>query len=162
MAYVPTALRQSDYDTNGQIVSFPGHDYFNITSFNAADWVYSFQNNVIPMQKSSNVDTAGAAALTLSFAQMSFGIVCASPTQAQVMTTDTAANIIAGFNWIAVDDTLEKESWELTVINKSAFALTVAGGANVVFFGTPILANESAMYSVTLLTASTVEMIRLA
>ena len=167
MAYVPTAYNAATWDTNGQLVNFPGHDYFDITSFNAADWTYSFTNSIMPVGKSSDVATAGAAALTLAFAQISFGIVACTPTTAQTLTTDTAANIIAGFNWKNVDDVAEKEAWQLTLINKSNFAITLAGGAGVTLVGnaTIVAANaagpSSALYSVHLLAATTVEIIRL-
>tara|TARA_R110002012_G_scaffold205626_1_gene375436 strand:+ start:44 stop:550 length:507 start_codon:yes stop_codon:yes gene_type:complete len=167
MAYVPTAYNASTWDTNGQLVNLPGHDYFDIASFNAADWTYSFTNMKLPVGKSSSTDVAGAGALTLAFAQISFGIVGCTPTQAQTLTTDTAANIIAGFNWGNVDDALEKEAWQLTLINKSNFAITLAGGAGVTLVGNAIItaANaagpSSALYSVHLLTATTVEIIRL-
>jgi len=167
MAYVPTAYNASIWDTNGQLVNLPGHDYFDIASFNAADWTYSFTNIKLPVGKSSNTSIAGGAALTLAFAQISFGIVDCTPTQAQTLTTDTAANIIAGFNWGNVDDALEKEAWQLTLINKSNFAITLAGGAGVTLVGNPVItaANaagpSSALYSVHLLAATTVEIIRL-
>ena len=167
MAYVPTAYNASTWDTNGQLVNLPGHDYFDIASFNAADWTYSFTNMKLPVGKSSSTDVAGAGALTLAFAQISFGIVGCTPTQAQTLTTDTAANIIAGFNWGNVDDALEKEAWQLTLINKSNFAITLAGGAGVTLVGNAIItaANaagpSSALYSVHLLAATTVEIIRL-
>lgn len=167
MAYVPTAYNAATWDTNGQLVNFPGHDYFDITSFNAADWTYSFTNSIMPVGKSSDVATAGAAALTLAFAQISFGIVACTPTTAQTLTTDTAANIIAGFNWKNVDDVAEKEAWQLTLINKSNFAITLAGGAGVTLVGnaTIVAANaagpSSVLYSVHLLAATTVEIIRL-
>ena len=54
MAYVPTAYNASIWDTNGQLVNLPGHDYFDIASFNAADWTYSFTNIKLPVGKSSN------------------------------------------------------------------------------------------------------------
>ena len=167
MAYVPTAYSAATWDTNGQLVKFPGHDYFDITSFNAADWTYSFTNSIVPVGKTSNTDVAGAAALTLSFAQISFGIVGCTPTAAQTLTTDTAANIIAGFNWANVDDALEKEAWQLTLINKSDFVITLAAGAGVTLVGNATItaANaagpSSALYSVHLLAATTVEIIRL-
>jgi len=167
MAYVPTAYNAATWDTNGQLVNFPGHDYFDITSFNAADWTYSFTNSIVPVGKSSDVATAGAAALTLAFAQISFGIVACTPTTAQTLTTDTAANIIAGFNWKNVDDLAEKEAWQLTLINKSNFAITLAGGAGVTLVGnaTIVAANaagpSSVLYSVHLLAATTIEIVRL-
>jgi len=167
MAYVPTAYNAATWDTNGQLVNFPGHDYFDITSFNAADWTYSFTNSIMPVGKSSDVATAGAAALTLAFAQISFGIVACTPTTAQTLTTDTAANIIAGFNWKNVDDVAEKEAWQLTLINKSNFAITLAGGAGVTLVGnaTIVAANaagpSSVLYSVHLLAATTIEIVRL-
>tara|TARA_B100000780_G_scaffold252309_1_gene199363 strand:- start:45 stop:554 length:510 start_codon:yes stop_codon:yes gene_type:complete len=167
MAYVPTAYNAATWDTNGQLVNFPGHDYFDITSFNAADWTYSFTNSIVPVGKSSDVATAGAAALTLAFAQISFGIVACTPTIAQTLTTDTAANIIAGFNWKNVDDLAEKEAWQLTLINKSNFAITLAGGAGVTLVGnaTIVAANaagpSSVLYSVHLLAATTIEIVRL-
>lgn len=167
MAYVPTAYNAATWDTNGQLVNFPGHDYFDITSFNAADWTYSFTNSIMPVGKSSDVATAGAAALTLAFAQISFGIVACTPTTAQTLTTDTAANIIAGFNWKNVEDVAEKEAWQLTLINKSNFAITLAGGAGVTLVGnaTIVAANaagpSSVLYSVHLLAATTIEIVRL-
>lgn len=167
MAYVPTAYNAATWDTNGQLVNFPGHDYFDITSFNAADWTYSFTNSIMPVGKSSDVATAGAAALTLAFAQISFGIVACTPTTAQTLTTDTAANIIAGFNWKNVDDVAEKGAWQLTLINKSNFAITLAGGAGVTLVGnaTIVAANaagpSSVLYSVHLLAATTIEIVRL-
>ena len=167
MAYVPTAYNAATWDTNGQLVNFPGHDYFDITSFNAADWTYSFTNSIMPVGKSSDVATAGAAALTLAFAQISFGIVACTPTTAQTLTTDTAANIIAGFNWKNVDDVAEKEAWQLTLINKPNFPITLAGGAGVTLVGnaTIVAANaagpSSVLYSVHLLAATTIEIVRL-
>ena len=167
MAYVPTAYNAATWDTNGQLVNFPGHDYFDITSFNAADWTYSFTNSIVPVGKSSDVATAGAAALTLAFAQISFGIVACTPTTAQTLTTDTAANIIVGFNWKNVEDVAEKEAWQLTLINKSNFAITLAGGAGVTLVGnaTIVAANaagpSSVLYSVHLLAATTIEIVRL-
>jgi len=167
MAYVPTAYNAATWDTNGQLVNFPGHDYFDITSFNAADWTYSFTNSIMPVGKSSDVATAGAAALTLAFAQISFGIVACTPTTAQTLTTDTAADIIAGFNWKNVEDVAEKEAWQLTLINKSNFAITLAGGAGVTLVGnaTIVAANaagpSSVLYSVHLLAATTIEIVRL-
>jgi hypothetical protein len=86
------------------------------------------------------ITTVGAG--TLNAATVVGGVITRSgPTAAYTDTTDTAANIIA-----ALPNPSLGQSWELTLVNTTAFAETLAAGAGVTIAGLagPIPANSSA------------------
>lgn len=78
----------------------------------------------------------GDVAVVLSAAEMDGGIVTHAPAVARVLTTDTAAAIIAQLSG-SVDGT----HFELTVVNTGASTSTLAGGAGVTIVGAALVSS---------------------
>jgi hypothetical protein len=104
----------------------------------------------------SNTVTALAdAAATLTAAQLRGGLFTITPTTPRILTTDTAANIVA-----AIPNTADGVSFEFTVVNLAGFDVTFAGGTGVTINGKTIVANGSATFRVVRLSATTVGLYR--
>jgi len=82
------------------------------------------------------------AAATLTAAQMvDSGIFTITPTVARTLTTDTAANIIAGISRQQVG------TWfDFTIINTAAFDVTLAAGTGVTLSGATVIHSESSSW----------------
>lgn len=102
----------------------------------------------------TNITTVGAG--TLTAAALVGGVITRSgSTAAFTDTTDTAANIIA-----ALPNAQIGESWNLSLVNTTAFAETVSAGAGVTVSGiaTPLPGNATADFLCTYTAAGAVTM----
>ena len=79
---------------------------------------------------------------TLTAAQMEdSGIFTITPTAARTLTTDTAANLVAGISGVQVG------SWfNFTVVDLAAYDVTLAAGAGVTITGNAVANNNSATF----------------
>ena len=82
---------------------------------------------------------------TLTAAQMeNDGIFTITPTAARTLTTDTAANLVAGFTGAAVGD------WfEFTIVDLAAYDVTLAAGVGITLTGNAVVNNSSATFLAT-------------
>jgi hypothetical protein len=103
----------------------------------------------------TNTALADAAA-TLTAAQLRGGEFTITPTAARILTTDTAANIIANLT-----GSVDNSNYEITIVNLAAFYVTLATGVGVTIVGRAVINNGSATFRVRRLTSTTVEVKRL-
>lgn len=103
----------------------------------------------------TNTALADAAA-TLTAAQLKGGEFTITPTVARILTTDTAANIIA-----ALTGSVDNNHFEINIINLAAFDVTLAAGVGVTLVGRAVVNNGSATWRVRRTSATTVEVKRL-
>lgn len=82
------------------------------------------------------------AAATLTAAQMvDSGIFTITPTVARILTTDTAANIVA-----AIPDYQVGTWFDFTIVNTAAFDVTLAAGTGITLSGSNVIHKESATW----------------
>ena len=95
------------------------------------------------------------AAVVLTAAELYGGMFTITPTVARILTTDTAANIIA-----AIPNGIDTSSFEFVIVNKAGFDVTFAGGTGVTIHGKTIVANGSATFRVVRVSPTTVGLYR--
>ena len=79
---------------------------------------------------------------TLTAAQLEdSGVFTITPTAARTLTTDTAANLVAGLTGYQVGT-----SFEFTIVNLAAYDVTLAGGTGVTIVGNAVANNASATF----------------
>ncbi len=95
-----------------------------------------------PKMKTKAVVALADAAATLTAAQLiDSGIFTITPTVARALTTETAANLVAGMPGAQVN------SWfDFSVVCLAAFAATVGGGAGVALVGSGAVNNASGTF----------------
>ena len=92
--------------------------------------------------KKTEVALADADA-TLAVADLVKGVFTITPTAARTLTTDTAANIVAGITGAAVGT-----SFTFDLIVLAAYDVTVAGGTGVTVVGSGVVNNSSGTFRV--------------
>lgn len=92
-----------------------------------------------PTMKIKSVVALADAAATLTATQMiDSGIFTITPTVARALTTDTAANLVAGMPGYQVG------SWfEFTIVNNAAFDVTLTAGTGITLVGKAVINNVS-------------------
>jgi len=95
------------------------------------------------------------AAATLTAAQLKAGEFTITPTVARILTTDTAANIIA-----ALTGSVDNSNYQFTIVNLAGFDVTIAAGVGVTLVGRAVINNGSATFRVRRLTSTTVSVTR--
>ena len=92
-----------------------------------------------PKVKTKTAVALGDAAATLTATQMiDSGIFTITPTLARILTTDTAANLVAGMPGYQVG------SWfRFTIVNTAAYDVTLAAGTGVTLVGKTVINNVS-------------------
>jgi hypothetical protein len=93
---------------------------------------------------------------TLTAAQLRGGEFTITPTAARILTTDTAANIIANLT-----GSVDNSNYEITIVNLTGYNVILAIGVGVTIVGRAIISNGSATFRVRRLTSTTVEVKRL-
>ena len=108
------------------------------------------------LQSKAHTALAPSATLLEAEALLQAGLFTITPAGTHNLTTDTAANILA-----IVTEFRIGLWYEVTLINKSAFVITVLAGANVTLHGqVTLLANTSASWIMLITSATTVEFFR--
>ena len=97
------------------------------------------------------------AGATLTAAQMiDSGIFTITPTVARTLTTDTAANIVAGLPRYQVG------TWfDVVIVNTAAFDVTLAGGTGVTIVGKAVINNVSGTWRARIDSATAVTFYRM-
>jgi hypothetical protein len=113
----------------------------------------AFTGPVFNIKTNTALADSGA---TLTAAQLIGGEFTITPTVARTLTTDTAANIIAGLT-----GSVDNSSFEFTVINLAAFDVSIAAGTGVTLVGNMVVNNGSTTFRIRRLTSSTVSVTRL-
>lgn len=103
----------------------------------------------------SNTALADAAA-TLTAAQMIGGEFTITPTAARILTTDTAANIIA-----AMVGSVDNSNFDIVIGNAAAFDVTLAAGAGVTIVNRATISNGSGHWRMRRTSGSTVSFVRM-
>lgn len=109
-----------------------------------------------PKMKTKSVVALTDADATLTATQMiDSGIFTITPTVARVLTTDTAANLVAGMPGYQVG------SWfEFTIINNAAFDVTLTAGTGITLVGKTVINNVSGTWLAIINSATGVTMYR--
>ncbi len=95
-----------------------------------------------PMVATGAIVALADAAATLTAAQLeSSGIFDITPTAARILTTDTAANLVAGMSGVQVGTT-----FEFTIACLAAYAVTLAADTGVTLVGNAVANNASASF----------------
>lgn len=102
------------------------------------------------VSKRTQTATAGAAALTITAAQLITGVLDATPTAAQTMTLPTPALLVAGIANYKVGS-----SFLFVVNNKSAYTITVAAGTGGTADGTLTVATNVIRAFLVIITSAT-------
>ena len=95
----------------------------------------------IAMKTTAEVALADAAATLTATQMIDSGILKMTPSVARILTTPTAAELLAGCKGAQVG------TWfEFVVISLAAFTVTIAAGANVTLVGGMVASNASARF----------------
>ena len=129
------------------------------------DIVYSFQNVVAPINHQPAHEQFADGNQTLTPTIIKKQIVSMTPTTGRNLTTSTAAVIIDGL-FGGTSGTASHELYEmykLHIVNAAAatYAITLVGGSGVTVVGSAVVAaNSSAMFDISLATATTISALR--
>jgi len=107
------------------------------------------------MKTKSVVGLSDANATLTATQIIDSGIFTITPTVARTLTTDTAANIVAGLPNYQVG------TWfEFTIVCLAAFVVTLAAGTGVTIVGSAVVNNASATFLVRINSATTATIYR--
>jgi len=121
----------------------------------SADFTGQLTSTAGDLNLKTNTALSDAAA-TLTAAQLIGGEFTITPTEARILTADTATNIIS-----ALSGSVDNSNFEFTVINLAAFDVTIALGTGVTLVGNMAVNGGSATFRARRLTSSTVSITRL-
>lgn len=113
-----------------------------VASINSAGTAMTTTRITPAQMKTKAVVALADAAATLTAAQMvDSGIFTITPTVARILTTDTAANIVA-----AIPDYQVGTWFDFTIVNTAAFDVTLAAGTGITLSGSNVIHKESATW----------------
>ena len=110
-----------------------------------------------PKVKTKTVVALSDADATLTATQMiDSGIFTITPTVARTLTTDTAANLVAGMSGYQMGT-----RFDITIVCLAAYTVTLVGGTGVTIVGSATANNASATFRVRFDSASAVTIYRM-